>query len=56
MTEVTAVLLFSQNGFEPLSVWVQNTFMRFRMDEAFLGTVLLVAFCYFAMSFSPEER
>jgi thiamine transport system permease protein len=55
LTEVTAVLLFSQNGFEPLSVWVQNAFMRFRMDEAILGTLLLVSMSYLGLSLGREE-
>ncbi|MBC7397052.1 MAG: hypothetical protein H7333_06380 [Bdellovibrionales bacterium] len=54
LTEVTTVLLFSRNDFEPLSVWVQNYFLRFRLDEAIFGTGVLVMISYFAVS--REER
>ena len=49
INEVTAVLLFSKGEFEPLSVWVQNSFFRFRMEEGAFGTIVLVLFSYFAM-------
>lgn len=49
LTEVGTVLLFSRNGFEPLSVWVQNAFLRFHLDEAAWGTGVLVLLCYFAV-------
>ncbi|MBC7396029.1 MAG: hypothetical protein H7333_01180, partial [Bdellovibrionales bacterium] len=54
LTEVTTVLLFSRNDFEPLSVWVQNSFLRFRLDEAIFGTGVLVMISYFAVR--REER
>ncbi len=49
ITEVTTVLLFSRNEFEPLSVWVQNAFMRFRIEEAAFGTAVLVLISYFSV-------
>jgi thiamine transport system permease protein len=54
-TEVTSVILFAQNEFQPLSVWVQNSFMRFRMDEAILGTCVLVAICYLSLNTGRGE-
>ena len=53
--EVTAVLLFSENQFEPLSVWVQNAFMRFRLDEALLGTAMIVVISMMSMMLGQEE-
>jgi ABC-type Fe3+ transport system permease subunit len=53
--EVTAVLLFSENKFEPLAVWVQNAFLHFRMDEAMLGTILLVVISMTSMMLGREE-
>ncbi len=50
LTEVASVLLFSKNDFEPLSVWVQNSFMRFRLEEALLGTAVITILSYFAIS------
>ena len=55
LTEVTSVLLFAQNEFEPLSVWVQNAFMRFRMDEAILGTAILIAVSYTGMTLGRDQ-
>jgi ABC-type Fe3+ transport system permease subunit len=49
-TEVASVLLFAQRDFEPLSVWVQNSFMRFRLDEAMLGTCILIAISFMALN------
>ena len=49
LTEVTSVLLFSRNNFEPLSVWVQNSFLRFRLPEAAFGTFVLVMLSYLAV-------
>ncbi len=49
INEVTAVLLFSKGEFEPLSVWVQNSFFRFRIEEAALGTMVLILISYFVM-------
>lgn len=54
-TEVTAVLLFSQNDFLPLSVWVQNAFLRFQLDEAWVGTLILVSISYFFLSLKREQ-
>jgi iron(III) transport system permease protein len=53
--EVSAVLLFSENKFEPLSVWVQNAFLHFQMDEAMLGTILLVLISMTSMMLGREE-
>ncbi len=43
LAEVSTVILFSRGGFEPLSVWIQNQLMRFQLDQAFYGTLLLMA-------------
>ena len=49
INEVTAVLLFSKGEFEPLSVWVQNSFFRYRIEEGALGTLMLILLSYFVM-------
>lgn len=49
INEVTAVLLFSKGDFEPLSVWVQNAFFRFRIEEGLVGTLILIFISYLAM-------
>ena len=55
LSEVTSVLLFSQNEFEPLSVWVQNAFMRFHIDEALMGTAVLVFFSYLFLTLGMKR-
>jgi thiamine transport system permease protein len=54
-TEVTSVLLFSQNNFQTLSVWVQNSFMRFRLEEAGLGTCILIAVSYLSLKLGQPQ-
>lgn len=41
--EVSTAILFSKGGFEPMGVWVQNQLSRFRIHEAWVGTLLLIA-------------
>lgn len=54
LMEVTSVLLFSRGGFETLSSHTQNLFLRFRLEEAALGTALLIGIGM-AMQLATEE-
>lgn len=40
-SEVSSVIFFAEPGFEPLSLWIQNQYTQFRLDEAYGGTALL---------------
>ena len=50
LSDVTSVILFARGDFEPLSVWTQNQFMHFQLDEALYGTILLVLLSMIALS------
>jgi thiamine transport system permease protein len=56
MCEVSSVILFSHGDFEPLSVWVQNEFSRFHLDEALRGTLLLVFYSVFMIMWAKNEK
>jgi thiamine transport system permease protein len=43
LAEVSTVVLFSKGGFEPLSVWIQNQTSKFRIHEAWVGTLLMMS-------------
>ncbi len=44
--EVSSVMWFSKGDFDTLSSWVQNLFLRFRIDEAGAGFAILVLLAY----------
>jgi thiamine transport system permease protein len=56
MCEVSSVILFSRGDFEPLSVWVQNEFSRFHLDEAARGTLLLVFYSVLMIMWAKDEK
>lgn len=53
--EVTSVLLLSRGDFETLSSHVQDLFLRFRIDEAAIGTVLLASIVLLTQVLSEED-
>ena len=44
--EVSSVMWFSRGDFDTLSSWVQNLFLRFRIDEAGAGFAILGLLAY----------
>jgi thiamine transport system permease protein len=44
--EVSSVMWFSRGDFDTLSSWVQNLFLRFRIDEAGVGFAILALLAY----------
>jgi ABC-type Fe3+ transport system permease subunit len=44
--EVSSVMWFSRGDFDTLSSWVQNLFLRFRIDEAGVGFAILGLLAY----------
>lgn len=42
ISEVGSVILFSNENFEPLTLWIQNQYGRFQIQAALTGTVILM--------------